>query len=229
MNATDETDIQEYSIDGTFSIDGAYYLPGLSDKYASTDLIYGDVPDPEIIPDDNTVTEEEEPSLVQGDSVCVLIITGKTDDEFEKGAFDTDADLITQNLVKEKLGARVPASSIHLLEQPSANEIRSALFDMRGKCNTIYLFYSGHGWKGGMVTNDNIFNRLSYWDLGYELWLTEAQNIHVVVDACYAGTAVQAFRAREDNWEGRHVTVLASSSADTTSRFKYILTDANSK
>ena len=228
LDATDSTGVIEYKLQGGLTLNSIPYLSGLSERIGSADRIFGSFPDPESIPSSNTVSDSSAAGSPPAPP-CVVVVTGKTDDPFERNAFEFDADIMVNNLVKEKLGARVPAENVHRLSQGSASEIRSLLAGLRGKCSEIYFIYSGHGWKGGMSTRNDIFDQLSYWDLGYELLQTGADGIHVVVDACYSGTAVDAFRAREEDLKRKNVTVLTACNRDTTSRFNYLHTDVTGR
>lgn len=176
--------------------------------------------------DTNTVTTTT--ALTAPDTACAIIITGPGNDSAESAAFRTDADMMEKNLRLEPLGPRLSSNNIHRLNAPSPQEVLDLIESLKGRCKTIYFFYSGHGDSvqqagadvGWMVTRDS---GLAYWQLFRGLYGTGAQNINVIIDACHSGSAMVEIE-KDERYKDKNITVVTAASADRVSYTNYLNT-----
>ncbi len=222
-DAVDSTVVDTFRTSYWLSVNGVDYLPGFYSKYLATDLVYGSRPRPETIENANTIVQNTDVQ-VSGDSICAILISGAGNDSSEQAAFNFDLDLIANNLTLEKLGPRLPASSIFKMKNPTADEVYSKLESMRKKYKTIYFYYSGHGSKGDASLRDSW---LFYSSLASTLYGTEAEDLVVIMDTCHSGSIIDAFKAYDYSLERTNVTVIASCSADTLSYTKFLHVTSN--
>jgi len=92
---------------------------------------------------------------------------------------------------------------------------------MQDQCDKILIYYTGHGEKGNLVTSGD--QDLTYADLAEALFNTNAQDVTVIVDACYSGSAERSLRAAFDNTP-RKLTILTASSEDSISYTDNVIT-----
>lgn len=153
---------------------------------------------------------------VKTDSVCAIIVTGK--DSVLQSALDVDRDWIKWTLQQNGQGEQLSDKNIKVLNGGTKAEIKAAIEELKKNYKKIYFFYSGHGSKSGkMCTNDSSKNWMTYDDLFKELFGTNAEDIVVIIDACYAGTATKALEKNKDK-KGKKVQVFTSSDSTKTSR-----------
>ncbi|GAB5465519.1 MAG: hypothetical protein Kapaf2KO_09550 [Candidatus Kapaibacteriales bacterium] len=155
---------------------------------------------------------------VKKDSVCAIIVTGK--DSVLQSALDEDRDWIRYMLQKNGLGEELSDENITVLNKATKAEIKAAIEDAKKKCKKIYFYYTGHGSKSGkMCTNDKSSEWMTYDELFKELFGTDADEIVVILDACYSGKAVKS--AEDNDKKGKKVIVLASSDSTKVSRVEW--------
>jgi hypothetical protein len=219
IDAVDSTKIDTYDTNYWPVINGIDYLPGFNNKLLSEDLIYGTIPEPDSVDDSNTVTEQTT-SQVTGDSICAILVSGTGEDSSEQAAFNFDLELMENNLTKEKLGPRLPPSSIRKMPNASTEEIIALLKSMKGKYKEIYFYYSGHGSEGSANTRDGW---LFYFELAAELYATGAKDLHVILDTCNSGSAISNFQGYTD-LKNHNLTLITSCSEDTLAYTRYLYT-----
>lgn len=204
-------------------INGEPYLDAPSDQVTTSDRILGDPPTMTVLdPPGNSISDPTD-MPVPNERICALLVSGKGNDENQQAVFNLDLELMKTNLMKEKLGPRLPEGNIEVMENPSKEELKAKIESMENEYDTIYFYYSGHGdgdrddegniRTGGMVLRDDL---MSYDDLAFELYFTHAPNLNVILDACQSGSAEGAFR-ESSFYENTNLTLVASSNASKAS------------
>ncbi|MCB9222292.1 MAG: T9SS type A sorting domain-containing protein [Ignavibacteria bacterium] len=163
------------------------------------------------------------------DSVCAIIVTGK--DSVLQSALDYDKKNLLWILQKNGKGQELSDNNVKCLNGGSKAEIKAAIEELKKNYKKIYFYYTGHGSKDGkMCTNDSSKNWMTYDELFKDLFGTDATEIVVVVDACYAGKAVAAAENNKEK-KGKKVEVFTSSDSNKTSRVVWyrLVADTNVK
>jgi len=163
------------------------------------------------------------------DSVCAIIVTGK--DSVLQSALDYDKKNLLWILQKNGNGQELSDDNVKCLNGGTKAEIKAAIEELKKNYKKIYFYYTGHGAKDGrMCTNDSSKNWMTYDELFKDLFGTDATEIVVVVDACYAGTALKAAEDNKDK-KGKKVEVFTSSDSNKTSRvvWYHLTADTNVK
>ena len=197
-------------------IDGEAYLKNPGDR------IYGTEPEP-VLEQNSSVISEQVTSTVPKTEICAVLVSGTAENPRQVESFEQDVDFIKNNLMGESLGPQLTEDDISVLKNASFKQIKDKLESFKGKYSKVYFYYSGHGTKNYMVTNDTVGNRMWYVDLAEALEATEADDVCVILDACHSGGAVSEFK-RNAGLQSTNVTLLTSSSVDTTSWTRYIIT-----
>jgi len=206
-------------VDSSLTCDYVQWWPMINDSFPtafhvdSADLVYGTPLEAAAIDSPTTLTETAEP--VEGDSVCAVLASGdmlSPDD----ARFQTNLDYMDGNLRKEKLGPRL--TSVVQLPHASKQEACDQLDSMANKYRKIYYYYSGHGAKSRMVTRDSMsWDQLTYATLFDKLSETGTDSIVVIVNGCYSGTAIDAFRHYTGFFNFKHAVIITASSSDSLS------------
>lgn len=197
-------------IDGPIAINMEYKWNGYLERLESPDRQDPNGSTIVEIQDIETIHESDDTPATTP-RVCVIMVMGKPDGEFEEKSFSNDQAMFKRNLISEKLGARVDPSDITELTSPSHDELVDAIKSKKDNCDIIYFMYSGHGHVGFLSLNGP--ERISYTELSRELYGTGAQEINVVLDACHSGSAIKRFQA-DDRFSERDVTVVTAAAAD---------------
>ncbi|KAA3616370.1 MAG: T9SS C-terminal target domain-containing protein [Calditrichaeota bacterium] len=207
------------------SINGETYLGDFDLRLSTSDKILGEAPAVGNIPNVDIFSDTSATS-VPADSTCALIFTGRIGSDYERAAFGNDADFFAQNIRKEQLGPRLPESQVKITKNATAQEICSELDALKDRYSKIYFYYTGHGAKFWLGTNDVLDHKLRYQDLADKLYATNAQDICVVIDACHAG-GLEFWMKFHDDYHKRNVTLLMSSHEDSSSYSRTIHVDGN--
>ena len=221
INAMDTSSIRRDSINWWVTIDGVPFLPDTWSKIDSGEIIAGPTPEVDTVPDINVVAQEV--TEAKSDSACALIVTGKKQKDWENSSFTKDLDFIEGNLMHEQLGPQLSAGQVVRIGNATKGEIENAIDQMKDKCDKIYFYYTGHGWKGGMSTNDPSDQQMTYLQLAQKLSETHAKELCVVIDACYSGSAEGDFRIMTD-FETTNLTLITSSHSQKTSFSRNVYT-----
>jgi len=184
-------------------------------RESTEDLIYGSLPPVEEQDNLSTLASESPPASVPGQT-CAILVSGKIRQDWERSAFNFDLDLMEGNLRRESLGLQLNSSNIERIGNATAGEICDAIKRAQSGYDKIVFYYSGHGNKGWMVTNDPVAQQLGYLDLANKLYATEAKDICVIIDACYAGTAEGSFRIPFEFTQKNVTLVMAAMSTKTS-------------
>lgn len=165
----------------------------------------------------NYISKQRQGSVVDP-RTCVLMVTGfKERSDAEESGFRNIANRFKDELSKEDLGPGLAASSFDLQEQITGPELIEHIRKMRLKYDKIYFFYSGHGTRNNKLKTGNTpSDYISYDDLMKELYDTKAEDLCVVIEACYSGQAITAAQKNPD-WKDRNIQVFTSSDALSTS------------
>ncbi len=162
-------------------------------------------------------------SLARKDSVdsprtCVLMVTGFNEtSKSEEAGFRNIANTFKDELSKELLGPSLTSSSFDLQEQITGPELIAHIRKMRLKYDKIYFFYAGHGSRDNRLkTGTKVSDYITYDDLMKELYDTKAEDVCVVIEACYSGQAVTAAKNNPD-WKDRNIQIYTSSDDQTAS------------
>lgn len=189
---------------------------------APDERIFGSIPEPVLEPNPSVISEPVT-STIPKTEVCAVLVSGTADNPRQIQSFEQDVDFIKNNLMGERLGPQLTEDDIAVLNNASFQQIKDKLESFKGKYSKVYFYYSGHGTERYMVTNDTVGNRMWYVDLARALERTEADDVCVILDACHSGGAIEAFQ-RNEGLQSTNVTLLTSSSKDTTSWTRYIVT-----
>jgi len=221
IDAIDSSKVDSTRINWYPTINGVEYLGGYDERLTTEDRVYGTDPEADLTTNPGTVVTPTT-ETASGDSICVLLVTGSEKTDKERDARLFNIDVVKKNLMNESMGSRLPEGSFATLRYPSQQEIVDKLKSMKNKYKCIYFYYTGHGWNGGICTNDSARNWLGYYDLARELYETNAKDIKVIIDACHAGSAIERFDSFRKS--DRNVTVLTACSADTLA-WRYVIQD----
>lgn len=186
----------------------------IPNPFDSQGIIFGEPAtfDPEQLPLDFGLNVPTQPR----DSVCAIIVTGK--DSILQSALDEDKKWIKYMLQRNGRGEELPESSINCVEGGTKAEIVAAIKELTKGYSKIYFYYTGHGSKSGKIcTNDPSDKWMTYEELFKELFGTDAEEIIVILDACYSGKAL-GVAERDSAKKGKKVQVFASSDSNKTSR-----------
>lgn len=209
-------------------VNGTDYPTDLSINLSSADLVYGDpvtftpTETIETVTDSAGVTPRERRE-------CALLVSGRfvPNKPWEEDAMDREVEWGRNNLTKERLGARLDPDDVQTLKNPSPAELLAAIAALSGKCDKLYFYYSGHGSKSGsMWLKEDPVNGsfLSYARLAAALAAVGAAELCIIIDACYSGTAVDAF-GNTAGLRDKQVTLITSASADVTAKVEAIHVD----
>lgn len=208
-------EIIQFDVSWFPKINGEVWHPEIND---SEQLAFGTIqekiPDPTFEIDFNLQTPEK-----KKDSVCVLLVSGYPADLSEQNAFIRSLKLMRWYLQKNELGKQLGDENITELENASAYEIQQFIANAKDHCTEIYIYYIGHATKDGrLTTNDPEEEWMSYPDLFEGLNETNAEEITVVIDACYSGQAISAANNVNKN-PNTNVRIYTSSDAELQSKF----------
>ena len=196
-------------------IDGNDYMDDPILRLDTEDFAYGSLPEVETVESFNTITQSSPPVAPPG-KTCAILVSGKIRKDWERASFNFDLDLMEGNLMNESLGLQLPGANIQRIGNATKGEICEAIDKAKTGYDKIIFYYSGHGNKGWMVTNDGIANQLLYIDLATKLYSTDADDISVIIDACYAGSAEGSFRIPYEFTKKKVTLVLAAMSTKTS-------------
>lgn len=201
------------------------YMADPWSRLETDDQIYGSLPPVETVDSFSTIREETVSSKPPG-KTCAILVSGRIREEWERAAFNFDLDLMEGNLTRESLGLQLNPANIERIGNATAGEICDAIDRARIGYDKIIFYYGGHGYRGSMVTNDPGSHQLSYLALADKLYDTEAKDICVIIDACYAGSAEGRFRIPYE-FTQKNVTLIAASMSTKTSLARVIQTNAD--
>lgn len=196
-------------------VDDQLWIP---DPFSSDQLIFGEPA--EFISEIPPIDFSQPVPTVKKDSVCAIIVTGK--DSVLQSALDEDKKWIRYMLQQNGLGEELSDDNIKVLDKGTKAEIKAAIEELKKKYKKVYFYYTGHGSKNGkMCTNDESSEWMTYDELFQELFGTDAEEIVVIIDACYSGKAIKSAEDN-DNKKGKKVTVLTSSDSNKVSRVEWL-------
>lgn len=153
-------------------------------------LVSGRLPDPPIVGGNAIHEVGQGPALRRA---CAVLLSGQARDAAGQVAFDNDVTIMMQNLLQEKLGPRVSHRDIFRKFRPSRKDLEELIALVRvSNCDTVYFFYSGLGYEGGIVLRDLV--KLSYADLGTML-RNAAPDVKIIIDASHSGSAKSGLEA----------------------------------
>ncbi|GAB5465094.1 MAG: hypothetical protein Kapaf2KO_05300 [Candidatus Kapaibacteriales bacterium] len=166
---------------------------------------------------DDYISKPSTDSVVNS-RVCVLMVTGfKERFDSEESGFRNIANRFKEEISKEDLGPRVASQNIELKEQITGPELLAHIRTMRLKYDKIYFFYAGHGTKDNKLkTGSTPSDYVSYDDLMKELYDTKAEDLCIIVEACFSGQAIDAAKKNPD-WTERNIEIFTSSDANSYS------------
>lgn len=207
----DNPEYKFYNVNWYPYINNKLWVP---DPFNPSGIIFGEPAS--FVPELPPINISDPIPTVRTDSVCAIIVTGK--DTVLQSALDVDRDWIKWTLQQNGQGEQLSDKNIKVLNGGTKAEIKAAIEELKKNYKKIYFYYSGHGSKSGkMCTNDSSKYWMTYDELFKELFGTDAEDIVVIIDACYAGTATKALENNKDK-KGKKVQVFTSSDSTKTSR-----------
>lgn len=212
----DNPEIATYNTSWFPRIDGEIWHPSIIDK---EQIAYGTIFNN--IPDLTTNIDFNLPVPEKKDSICVLIVSGYPADESEQEAFNRSRKLIRWYFQENENGEQLGDDNIHELAEASAYDIKEAINKMKDSCTKIYVYYNGHALEDGkLCTNDPQEDWLSYNDLFKSLYGTNADEITVILDACYSSKAIAVAKSVTKK-PGTNVHIFTSSDSTKPSKFLF--------
>ncbi len=164
-------------------------------------------------------------SKLTPDSTCALLVGGTDPNDTIQKTMNNSLQLMKRNLSEANWGPNISSEDIVIKEGIGRIEIVEEIEKLQQGYQKIYFYYVGHGLESGsMATGSGIGENTSYQKLFLELLKTDATDLCVIIEACYSGTAIQAFeelRKDFDDFEepiAVNVSIYTSSSEDTTSQ-----------
>ncbi len=201
-------------------VDGQLWIP---DPFSTDQLIYGQPG--QFVSEEPPIDFTQPVPTEKKDSVCAIIVTGK--DSVLQSALDEDKKWIRYMLQKNGLGEELSDDNIKVLDKGTKAEIKAAIEELKTKYKKVYFYYTGHGSKKGkMCTNDASNEWMTYDELFKELFGTDADEIVVILDACYSGKAIKSAEDI-DKKKDRKVTVLTSSDSNKVSSVVWFRSSAD--
>ncbi len=170
----------------------------------------------------STVTDSTTPSKPA--KACVILVSGvDTESRAMEESFNNDLDVMKKNLMLESFGPKLQEADITVLKNADSAKVRQELMKLKDKCTDVYFYYTGHGSRYGFMSLGNSIG-MPYWTLFEELYVSGAENIHVLIDACYSGKALEYAKA-DPRFAERNIEVIASSDSGKTSWTNRVKTD----
>ncbi len=197
------------------AIDGVAYPNADQEK---NDLTYGEMPAFDAFdPETWIINISNEPA--KNIRTCVIIVRGKGQNARDSSAFATSARAIKKELMKEKRGPQLSADQFVELNAPTGEELYNEIAKLKDSCDKLYFYYVGHGDKeNGMVLRGDF---LGYFDLFNTIFDQNIPDVNFLIDCCYSGAAVDEIQ-QIDGWKKHNITIITSSSKDTTSALRHI-------
>jgi len=113
--------------------------------------------------------------------VCVGISKYKSN---QPTLYKSDTDALTIQNIFAKAGAKTSSlTNYGATSQNIRNEMR-VMFSQAGKDDTVILFFSGHGYRGGFCSTDGL---ISYQTIYEIMKQSKASKKMIFADACFAG------------------------------------------
>lgn len=198
-------------------IDGIDYNPNI---FEHEDKVFGDAQIDDSKDDiDINISIDQEPA----DSVCAVFVRGHDANADMNDSFVRDVNWLKWILQQNELGPKLPEGNIQNLGRASKAEIKAAIDKLKENYKKIYFYYSGHGSNDGkMCTRDSAAAWMSYKELLEELYGTEADDFCIVIDACFAGKAIDAAKA-DTNTKDKNIEIYTSSDSNKESETGYYL------
>ncbi|HMB92693.1 MAG TPA: GEVED domain-containing protein [Rhodothermales bacterium] len=226
IDLEDPDDLDVYSGEVAWpEINGTAYPDNLEIDLNSPDLIFGDPVVTTTVTDINTVTDPVSTPSVS--KACALLVSGQWNEKrpWEEAAFDQDIAMARGNLTLEKLGPQLDPGRVETLKNPTPVALIQKIGDLalNGDCDKVYFYYTGHGAKetGALVLNGS---NLSLETLAQALSILDAE-LCVILDSCFSGNAVDAFR-NAPGLNDNQLTLITASSSSLPAWSSYLLTQA---
>ena len=174
-----------------------------------------DVEDDEpVTPEETITTPAEAPAA--GPQSCAILVSGEGRTAREQASFNEDLRIMKLNLTREARGPLLREEDVFVLENPTEEAIRAQIQALRGKCETLYFYYSGHGDDLGMGLKGD--KNLLYYSLATETEKAGLPNVKVIIDACKSGSAAQQFSdAKKITLTPQNITLIMSSEGSKSS------------
>lgn len=180
-------------------------------------LVAGTFDPPQSAPEGPAITDSSasEPPEMR---VCAILVSGVDNESPDmETSFANDLDFMKKNLMYEGMGPRIPDSNIVVMPKSDSASILNKVRSLAGKYDKIYFYYTGHGSKYGYMLPDEKSIGLSYYSFFDALYDTRAENLCVIIDACFAGKAVEIGQ-RDFRFKNRNIEIIASSDTVRSSR-----------
>lgn len=170
--------------------------------------------DEPITPEETVSTPAEAPAV--GPQTCAILVSGEGRTPREQASFNEDLRIMKLNLTREARGPLLRDENVFVLENPTEDAVRAQIQALKGKCETLYFYYSGHGDAHSMSLKDDDF--LLYFSLASELDQTGIPTLKVIIDACESGAAAQKFaEAKKITLTPQNITLIMSSDGGKSS------------
>ena len=159
------------------------------------------------------------------DSVCALLVSGTDNSRTMRESFRSDIRLMKFMLSDSEDGPKLSEDNITIKHGIGRDQIEQELDNLRTGYKKIYFYYSGHGVGntdtrlGSICSGDDPDDWYSYRDLYKKLGESEATDFCVVLDCCFAGSAVAEAKLATE-FEGKNLEVYSSSNQEKTSSIR---------
>ncbi|GAB5518540.1 MAG: hypothetical protein RhofKO_07910 [Rhodothermales bacterium] len=213
-DVTDATGEQAWPL-----INGIDYPSEINIDLSSEELVYGEPLVPVSVNDLDTITTFAEPSGTS--KGCALLVSGKWNEKktWEEAAFDRDIQTAKDNFTNEALGPRLPEDRVFTLKNPKSTDLINFIFNsLPDDCDKLYFYYSGHGGSSGTLWLQDASLSLS--NLAGALLVLDVE-LCIILDACFSGKAIEAFRNSTRLFDNK-VTIVTASADDKVSYSDYV-------
>jgi len=207
-------------------VNGVELTHFMEDGNASPDRVHGNYPTSNLLFNYETVTTNNKADW------AVIVVGRNLHGAGERKARENDSDRIKECLNGAALGPQIDGGNI--LVVPGANimgatikEVCDELDKLKGKaCRKLFFHYIGHGEVGGMILKKegkNESETLTYEKLACKLLELGVQEVCIVLETCYSGSAIAALQNKEITVNGKKVklkgaVVTSSPGNKTTTR-----------
>ncbi len=207
-------------------VNGVELTHFMEDGNASPDRVHGSYPTSNLLFNYETVTTNNKADW------AVIVVGRNLHGAGERTARENDIDRIKECLNGAALGPQIDGGNI--LVVPGANtmgatikEVCDELDKLKGKaCRKLFFHYIGHGEPGGMLLKKegkNESETLTYEKLACKLLELGVQEVCIVLETCYSGSAIAALQNKEITVNGKKVklkgaVVTSSPGNKTTTR-----------
>ncbi len=176
--------------------------------------------------------EESPPDPSANPRVCAILVHGYPFTLEQTTNFDATLNDALRTITEATAGPRVPPQNVTTLFAPTVDELKAAFAALEGQCDRLIFYYYGHASRRGSMHLSpplerefpTVLDELPYFELAQLLADTQAYDLEVVIDAPYAGQALDAIGGWPDLLP-RNLTVVPSTARGSAKTQNFIVLD----